>query len=183
MATTLKERLALAMKGPPVVTQAALARVCEVSPPSVSDWLSGKTKTLAGMNLVKAARLLNVNPEWLGTGRGPMRLNASAQPQITENFSHPLMTSESQPAGISVPILHQALTLLEHEEEQVAERYKISPELARTERLAELYRRVEANGGRLDADGYKQLGREIDARRGEYERVHGKRRTADGGKH
>jgi transcriptional regulator with XRE-family HTH domain len=183
MATTLKERLALAMKGPPVVTQAALARVCEVSPPSVSDWLSGKTKTLAGMNLVKAARLLNVNPEWLGTGRGPMRLNASAQPQITENFSHPVMTSESQPAGISVPILHQALTLLEHEEEQVAKDYKISPELARTERLAELYRRVEANGGRLDADGYKQFGREIDARRGEYERVHGKRRTADGGKH
>lgn len=69
----LKDRLALAMAGPPPVSQAALARACGIKQPSVSDWLSGRTKRLEGANLLAAARLLNVAPDWLSTGRGSMR--------------------------------------------------------------------------------------------------------------
>lgn len=50
--------------------QAALARHCKVQPPSVADWVSGKTKTLEGENLVLAAEFFVVNPTWLATGKG-----------------------------------------------------------------------------------------------------------------
>lgn len=77
---SLKERLALALQGPPKTTQAALARACSVQPPSVSDWLSGKSKTLEGSNLINAAKCLKVNPEWLATGKGPMHGYKDANP-------------------------------------------------------------------------------------------------------
>lgn len=69
---TLADRLALAMKEAQV-SAAELARACGVQPPSVSDWLSGKTKQLRGTNLHKAAERLSVSVMWLGEGRGPMR--------------------------------------------------------------------------------------------------------------
>lgn len=68
--TSLKERLEIAMSGPPKVSQAALARACRISRPSVNDWLSGKTQTIEGSNLLAAARFLNVSPEWLANGTG-----------------------------------------------------------------------------------------------------------------
>lgn len=68
---TLRERLKEVMDGPPKVTQSALAKACKVKPPSVSDWLSGRTKTLEGSNLLRAAAFLKVSPQWLATGKGP----------------------------------------------------------------------------------------------------------------
>lgn len=77
--TTLAERLRLAMEGPPKVSQAAIARACGVKPPSVTDWLNGETKRMEGSNLLAAAKLLRVNPEWLASGRGPMRPEPDAK--------------------------------------------------------------------------------------------------------
>jgi len=74
----LKDRLRLAMQGPPKVSQAELARAIGVSPPSVNDWLSGKTVALKGENLKRAARKLGVNAGWLGLGEGPMHGSAAA---------------------------------------------------------------------------------------------------------
>jgi phage repressor protein C with HTH and peptisase S24 domain len=71
--TTLQERLKLAMAGPPKVSQASLARACGIRAPSVNDWLSGKTKTIEGQNLLLAADFLKVQPMWLATGKGSMR--------------------------------------------------------------------------------------------------------------
>lgn len=71
--TTLQERLKLAMSGPPKVSQASLARACGIRAPSVNDWLSGKTKTIEGQNLLIAADFLKVQPMWLATGKGSMR--------------------------------------------------------------------------------------------------------------
>lgn len=51
---------------------AQLAEACDISPAAVSDWLSGQTKNLKGENLYAAARFLEVNAEWLATGRGAM---------------------------------------------------------------------------------------------------------------
>jgi phage repressor protein C with HTH and peptisase S24 domain len=71
--SALKDRLRLAMDGPPAVSQAELARAAGVKAHSVSDWLSGRTKNLEGSNLLAAAKALGVNAEWLATGRGPMK--------------------------------------------------------------------------------------------------------------
>lgn len=71
--STLQERLRQIMAGPPKVSQAALARACKVKPPSVHDWLSGKTKTIEGQNLLAAADFLRVSPTWLATGKGSMK--------------------------------------------------------------------------------------------------------------
>lgn len=73
MQSTLSERLKEAMKGPPKVTGRALAKACGVSPPSVSDWLTGNSKSMDGPNLIAAAEYLKVRPKWLAEGIGPMR--------------------------------------------------------------------------------------------------------------
>ena len=70
---TLAERLEKALAGPPPKRPADLARACGVKPPSVSDWLSGKTKKMEGANLLAAAEFLDVNYWWLAAGQGPMR--------------------------------------------------------------------------------------------------------------
>ena len=91
MTSTLKERLELAMAGPPAVSQAALARACKIKPPSVSEWLSGKTKRLDGENLFRAANFLNVNPEWL----------AGLSPNMYPDDSGSLRVREAEPQYLS----------------------------------------------------------------------------------
>lgn len=83
--TTLQERLILAMSGPPRVTQAALARACGIRAPSVNDWISGKTKTIEGQNLLAAADFLKVLPMWLATGKGPMRKGSDTDTRSISN--------------------------------------------------------------------------------------------------
>lgn len=68
---TLADRLAHALVDGK--TKAGLAKACGIKPPSVSDWFSGKTKTLEGSNLLRAAAYLDVPPLWLAEGKGPMR--------------------------------------------------------------------------------------------------------------
>lgn len=69
---TLAERLRYSMEVLPSkkIKGVELARAVGVKPPSVSDWLSGKSKTMEGENLVRAAKFLNVNATWLATGNG-----------------------------------------------------------------------------------------------------------------
>ncbi|MFJ2456423.1 S24 family peptidase [Pseudomonas protegens] len=85
---TLQERLRLAMAGPPKVTQAALARACGVRAPSVNDWVSGKTKTIEGQNLLAASDFLKVLPMWLATGKGPMRKGSDGGAQADSKESN-----------------------------------------------------------------------------------------------
>ncbi len=53
--------------------QTELAVACKVRPPSVNDWLSGKTKSMKAATAHRAAAFLGVNFLWLTEGRGPMR--------------------------------------------------------------------------------------------------------------
>lgn len=69
---TLGERIAKAMALMPGKTQAGLARACGIRPPSVSGWLTGKSKSIDGSNLIKASEYLGVRSKWLATGLGPM---------------------------------------------------------------------------------------------------------------
>lgn len=76
---TLAERLKFAMENasPKKVKGVDLARAVGVKPPSVSDWLSGKSKKMEGENLLRAAKHLGVNPHWLASGTGDMQLGQS----------------------------------------------------------------------------------------------------------
>ncbi|WP_228266320.1 helix-turn-helix domain-containing protein, partial [Acinetobacter baumannii] len=69
---TLAERLKYAMEvlPPKKIKGVDLARAVGVKPPSVSDWLSGKSKKMEGENLLRAAKYLKVNALWLATGAG-----------------------------------------------------------------------------------------------------------------
>lgn len=60
-----------------------LARAVGVKPPSVSDWLSGKSKTMEGENLLKASKFLGVNPNWLATGNGSPTNNNIEDDQLS----------------------------------------------------------------------------------------------------
>ncbi len=55
------------------INQAELAAACGIKPPSVNDWLSGKTKSLKAHTAQKAASALGVRIAWLTYGTGPMR--------------------------------------------------------------------------------------------------------------
>lgn len=76
---TLAERLRYAMEvlPPKKIKGVDLARAVGVKPPSVSDWLSGKSKTMEGENLLKVSKFLGINPNWLASGNG--------SPQTIEN--------------------------------------------------------------------------------------------------
>lgn len=80
---SLADRLRRALAGDPPryppVKAAELARACGVKQPSVSAWLSGETKSIDGGHLLKAARCLQVRPEWLHEGYGPMRTESDVQ--------------------------------------------------------------------------------------------------------
>lgn len=70
--STLAERLkeALAQSG---VKQIEIASLCKIAPASVSDWFTGKTKSIRSTHLEKVANLLNVSSVWLSTGQGEMK--------------------------------------------------------------------------------------------------------------
>lgn len=68
--TTLKERLEELTANLPRGWKADLARHCKISPVSVNDWTSGKSKSIDGSYLTFAADFFNVNPHWLATGEG-----------------------------------------------------------------------------------------------------------------
>lgn len=82
---TLAERLKYAMEvlPPKKIKGVELARAVGVKPPSVSDWLSGKSKNMDGPNLVRAAKFLKVNSTWLGTGVGQP---TDKEKEFSQNF-------------------------------------------------------------------------------------------------
>jgi transcriptional regulator with XRE-family HTH domain len=75
-------------------TQAGLAKACNIKPPSISAWMSGKTKKIEGANLLRAATYLGCNPEWLATGMGPRTSSAHNLPTIAP----PTRSQHTRPA-------------------------------------------------------------------------------------
>lgn len=67
--TPLAERLRKALAGR---KQIDLAKACGVTAPSVNQWLSGESKRMDAVHLVKACDFLKVRPKWLALGVGPM---------------------------------------------------------------------------------------------------------------
>ncbi|MDE2420904.1 MAG: helix-turn-helix transcriptional regulator [Gammaproteobacteria bacterium] len=72
--SSLSERLRFAMNAAtPKINAAELARAAGVKPPSVSDWLSGRTKKIDADHLISICKCLKVRGEWLIKGIGPIR--------------------------------------------------------------------------------------------------------------
>lgn len=110
MKTTLAERLNEAMNGPPKVTGVALAKACGVSPPSVSGWRTGDSKTLEGSNLLAAADFLGVRPKWLADGVGPKYPDKGYKTE-TERAEE-AVAGYIQPKKITDPSILEAIRIL-----------------------------------------------------------------------
>ncbi|POB00147.1 hypothetical protein C2134_02850 [Chromobacterium sinusclupearum] len=52
-----------------------LAKRVGVAPAAITQWTNSTTKTITGENLLKAAKVLKVAPEWLMFGTGPKTPN------------------------------------------------------------------------------------------------------------
>lgn len=72
-------RLAVALQASSMGVQ-ALADEIGVSYQAIKKILNGKSKSFSAENVFKAAEVLGVDPYWLATGRGPMRLSTQAAP-------------------------------------------------------------------------------------------------------
>ena len=70
--STLKERLEEAIREAGI-TKTAIWKSCGLSSGAVSQWFSGAVQRIEGENLLNAAKVLGVNPEWLATGKGKMK--------------------------------------------------------------------------------------------------------------
>ena len=80
--TTLASRVseAMAERG---CSLTELANAAGAKPPSVSDWLNGKTQTLKLSTALNAARFLGVEALWLAEGKGPRRRSDSPLQMVT----------------------------------------------------------------------------------------------------
>lgn len=123
------------------LSQQALAASVGLKKETVRDLELGKSRSTTKLHNLAVA--LGVDVAWLETGKGP-RLNAAP----TENYSQPEPASPSQPLGLNRAILHEALTLLRHDELNAGD-YTAQE---RTDRLLELYGWVAADGGRLSKE-------------------------------
>jgi transcriptional regulator with XRE-family HTH domain len=66
------------------LSQAELSERINVSESTVSQWLSGETKTIKSSNASKVARACGVNLNWIATGEGSM-LGKQTSPNSLEN--------------------------------------------------------------------------------------------------
>jgi hypothetical protein len=57
------------------MTPARLARATDNKPPSINDWLNGRTKMLGGENATRVCTALRIRAEWLFFGIGPSGLD------------------------------------------------------------------------------------------------------------
>lgn len=69
------------------ITKSEFSRRVGVSTATTTDWESGKIRMIDGRNLVKAAEVLKVTPEWIMTGRGGKDASA-AEIEFTWVYRH-----------------------------------------------------------------------------------------------
>lgn len=69
------------------IRKSALARMVGVSAPTVTDWENEDTGMINGANLMKVCLVLDITPEWLITGEGPMeRQDAKPAPTLADSL-------------------------------------------------------------------------------------------------
>lgn len=79
------------------LSKAEFSRRVGVSGPTVTDWENGVIKTLAGENLLKAAAVLEVTPEWLLTGRIGKTIQAAPPIDLSPSDKQTLRNAQYLP--------------------------------------------------------------------------------------
>lgn len=92
--STLQDRVKLALKISGK-SKTDLWKGCGVMSGTVTSWVKGPNQTISGKNLINAARILGVNPDWLATGAGDMQSASSVQ--SSEIKAHP--TNSTTPSA------------------------------------------------------------------------------------
>lgn len=165
----LKDRLRLAMDGPPRVRQVDLAAAVGVKPPTVNDWLSGKSRTIRGQYLVRVASELGVSAEWLATGRGEMRPSRPVHNERSSNreFVAPEPPTVSHFGRPDPAILVSAGVTLDLLETTEGRPTLLPPNdlPAWLEKLASMYVTVEEAGGQLTIPQLQEMMRAAIQRR------------------
>jgi len=105
---TLSERIRTAM-AERNISQVDLARACNVKPPSVHGWLTGKAKFLRGENLLLAARALGVSQEWLATGAGDMHGVDAVAPGANIGLFGVHAADKDDPDFVQIPMVRLRL--------------------------------------------------------------------------
>ena len=108
--SSLRERLAIALAKKRGGSQAGLARACGIKSASVSNWFTGKTKTLKGESLLAAARYLGVRPDWLSRGIGPMELDPAGTFTVLQAREPDMQTAPPWPFALITPKQWGSLT-------------------------------------------------------------------------
>ena len=103
---TLSERARILVEMAGSVT--ALANIAGIRPPSISDWLNGKTRSIKGPPAARITKHFNLNPIWvtdgIGVMRQPLSLLSDTQKELNEAQSPPLLISLSDhPDLVAVP--------------------------------------------------------------------------------
>jgi len=82
---TLSERAKILVNLAGSVT--ALANIAGIKPPSISDWINGKTKSIKGPPAARITKHFNLNPLWVTDGIGLMQsgLSPSSDTQASSN--------------------------------------------------------------------------------------------------
>jgi transcriptional regulator with XRE-family HTH domain len=124
---TLAERLRYAMEvlPPKRIKGVELADAVGVKPPSVSDWLSGKSKTMEGENLLRAAKFLGVNPMWLASGIGEIKAvrspsQISTLAGLNENFQLEELVQKLIKLEAEKKLTSKDLSLIDHFLDKIA---------------------------------------------------------------
>lgn len=94
------------LKGVPF-NDAEMARYVGCARGNIGDWKFGRSKKMSITRLFKAARYLNVNPEWLGNGVGKM--DEGAIEQIPEDVVLLAEALDKLPASARNVVVQSAL--------------------------------------------------------------------------
>lgn len=81
--STLQDRIKLALEKSGL-SKTDLWKGCGVSSGTVTTWVKGPNQTISGVNLMNAAKVLGVNPDWLATGRGNMSSAKETSSQLDD---------------------------------------------------------------------------------------------------
>jgi transcriptional regulator with XRE-family HTH domain len=168
--SSLQDRFQQAMRGPPKISQKALADACGVRGPTVWAWVKGSAETLKGENLLAASRFLNVSPRWLAEGKGPMRPKSGTDTALEQRVGERL---HSYAVRLDPAILSDTLYWVDIEEAH-GPAYRAGELLAR---IAELYAMHESEpGGRLSGEQHRRLLSAAERRTGDKRNVKGSKR-------
>lgn len=135
-------------------TQEAIADEIGVTQGTIWQWAEGRIPVSA-KRAQAAAKVVGGDPSAISVAFRDLNLPS---PKVERPAT---ARTKSHSATPDLDTLHEALTLLLHEEQQAGQ----LPPRTKTARLADLYARIAADGGRLTPEHNRLFMQEVDARR------------------